>query len=251
MIKMKNFEIVYGIHPVEEALLSNKKINKLLIKKSKKLNPRIVKLIYQAEVKNIKIKYVDSDEIKKYVPEANHQGILAFIQKREGLSTCSLHEDIDLSGNLYIILDHITDIHNMGAILRSAEYFKVDGVILPKNRSACINETVRKISAGAVFYLNIIYVSNIGYEIEKLKKNNFWIIGADVQGNENIFEFEFPKKSVIIIGNEEKGISRLIKTKLDYRIKIPQFGHTESLNVSVASAIFLFQYRKFYVIGKS
>lgn len=237
---MENFEIVYGIHPVEEILNSNKKIFKLLIKKSNKLNPRILRLINQVEIKNIKIKYTNIKEIKKYVPEGVHQGILAFIKKED------VRAGIDYSGNLYIILDHITDVHNTGAILRSAEFFKVDGVILPKHRSADINETVKKISAGAVIHLNVIHVSNIGFEIDKLKKNNFWIVGADVQGDKSIYEFEFPEKSVIVVGNEEKGISRLIKEKLDYRINIPQFGRIESLNVSVASALFLFQYREFY-----
>ena len=237
---MEDFEIVYGIHPVEEVLNSNKNINKILIKKSNKLNARIMQLVYMAEVKNIKIKYVDLKEIKKYVPMGVHQGILAFTQKD------NIELKVDFSRNLYLVLDHITDIHNTGAILRSAEFFKVDGVILPKRRSADINVVAKKTSAGAVFHLNIINVSNIGYEIERLKKNNFWIIGGDIQGNQDIFEFEFPKKSVIVVGNEEKGISRLIKEKLDYRIKIPRFGHVESLNVSVASAIFLFQYRKFY-----
>jgi len=134
----------------------------------------------------------------------------------------------------------------MGAILRSAEFFKVDGVILPKQRSASINETVKKISSGAVFHLNMAHIPNIRNEIDKLKKNNFWIIGADVKGDTDIFKFEFPEKSVIVIGNEEKGISRLINNTLDYRVKIPQFGNTESLNVSVASALFLFQYRSLH-----
>ena len=237
---MENFEIIYGIHPVEEALNSNKKIIKILIKKSDKLNPGILKIILQAEILNIRIKHVSMEEIKKYAGQGVHQGIIAFIKKEDTKTA------IDHSGNLYIIPDHITDVHNMGAILRNAEFFNVDTVILPKDRSADINQTVKKTSAGAVFHLNIAHVPNIGNEIDKFKKNDFWIIGADIQGTDNIYEFEFPKKSVIVIGNEEKGISRLIKEKLDYRVKIPVFGKTGSLNVSVASALFLFQYRKFH-----
>ncbi len=240
---MEDFEVIYGIHPVEEILNSPKKIAKILIKKSDKLNQKILKLIVLAEVNNVKIKQVKEEEITKIVPEGVHQGIAAYVKKQKKISR------IDYSKNLYVIPDHITDVHNMGAVLRSTEFFKSDGILLPKKRSADINPTVKKTSAGAVSYLNMIFVSNIGNEIDNFKKNNFWIIGADVEGEDNLYDFKFPSKSVIIIGNEEKGISHLVREKLDFKVKIPGFGQIQSLNVSVACALFLFQYRKYHVIG--
>jgi len=239
---MKDYEIVYGMNPVKELLHSSRKIKKIFIKKSSQLNSRVLSLVYQAEIKNIKIKYISLQEIEQIAPGAVHQGVLAFVEKDMGT------RGLDFSGNLYIMLDHITDTQNLGAVLRSAEYFKVDGIVLPKNRSADINATVRKASSGAVFYLNIIHVPNLAQTLEKFKNNNFWIVGADTRGDKNIFDFKFPEKSVLVAGNEEKGISPLIKKKLDYKLKIPQFGNMQSLNISVATGIFLFQYRAIHKI---
>ncbi len=237
---MEDFEIIYGIHPVEEALQSSVKITKLLIKKSKEYNPKINQIILTAQVKSIKIKYVPDDALEQYAPSKNHQGIIAFLEHEKK------NLQYDFSKNLYLMIDHITDIHNLGAILRSAEFFNVDGVILPKDRNASVNDVVAKTSAGAINYLNMITVTNLNNEIRKFKENDFWLVGADVQGDKTMYEFEFPKKSLIVVGNEEKGISPLIKEQLDYRIAIPRLGHVDSLNVSVATAIFLYGYRKYY-----
>ena len=237
---MEKNEIVYGIHPVKEVLNSNRKVIKLFIKKTDRISPKIGHILTLAQVKDIQVKHCSKEEILKYAAEGVHQGVVALIAPEKKASS----PGVDYDKNLYLVIDHITDVQNLGAILRSAEFFKVDGVILPKDRSASINETVKKTSAGAVFHLNIISVSNIGNEIDKFKKKNFWIIGADNEAEDSIYKFEFPKKTVLIIGNEETGISRLLKEKMDYRIQIPRFGQTESLNVSVASALFLFQYRK-------
>lgn len=237
---MEKGEIIYGIHPVEEALESNEPLTIILIKKTKEYNERINSLVYLAQAKNIKIKYINEQQMLEYVPEGVHQGIIAFKKQ------VNKDSKLDFSKNFYLMIDHITDVHNLGAILRSAEFFKVDGVILPQDRNAKINEVVEKTSSGAVNYLNIIWVTNLVNEIKKFKEENFWVIGADVKGEQDIYKFEFPKKSLIILGNEEKGISPLVSKHLDFHVFIPRFGKIDSLNVSVASALFLFQYRSFF-----
>ncbi|MDD5065725.1 MAG: 23S rRNA (guanosine(2251)-2'-O)-methyltransferase RlmB [bacterium] len=235
---MEDLEIIYGTHPVEEALNADRKFARILVRRSKESDRKISHIVTSAQVKDIKVKYVPEEELEEYAAGQNHQGIIAFLEPRTG------SREYDLSKNLFIMIDHITDVHNLGAILRSAEFFGADGVILPKDRSAQVNDVAARTSAGAVNYLNIIGVSNLSNEIKKFKENNFWLVGADVNGDRNIYEFEFPKKTLLVVGNEEKGISRLITDQLDYKVSIPRSGHVESLNVSVAAALFLFHYQK-------
>lgn len=237
---MEDYEVVYGIHPVEEIINSGKQVKRICIKKTDTPAQKIQQILLNAQVKNIPIKYLKDQAFQELQPDANTQGIIAYI-KRE-----TKHTSIDYNKNFYLILDHITDVHNIGAVLRSADFFNVDGVILPKQRSADLHAVMSKTSAGASAYIKIIQVPNLVNEIEQFKKHNFWIVGADVHGKDDIYTFKPPKKSVIVMGNEEKGISRLIKDKLDFKIKIPSLGHLDSLNVSVATALFLFQYRRYF-----
>lgn len=235
---METADLIYGIHPVEEALNNNEMISLVLIKKSSEFNKRILSIILAAQARAIKVKYVQLEEMEKYAVEGVHQGVIAFKVQAEKDS------QYEFSKDLYLMIDHITDVHNLGAILRSAEFFKVDGVILPKHRNARINEIVEKTSVGAVSYLNIIWVANLVNEINKFKENKFWVIGADVKGKTDIYDFTFPKKSLIVVGNEENGLSPLVMKNVDYGVAIPAIGKIDSLNVSVASALFLYQYRK-------
>ncbi|MBU1078380.1 MAG: 23S rRNA (guanosine(2251)-2'-O)-methyltransferase RlmB [Spirochaetes bacterium] len=238
---MEGFEVVYGIHPVEEALQSLQQIDTILIKKSDHANPRIMKLIYLAQARSIKVKHVTGDILQKYSADGVHQGICALMKRSKGISG-----GIDHSGDLYLILDHITDVGNMGAILRSADFFRSDGIVIPSRRSVDINEGVKKTSAGAAQYVKVHRVVNLSNEIEHFKKKGYWITGADAEGDQELYNFQFPRKSVIVLGNEEKGISRMVREKLDYHVRISRFGHIKSLNVSVAAGLFLFQYRQLY-----
>lgn len=236
---MEESEIIYGIHPVETLLESGRKISRILIKKSKEADAKINRLVLQAQVRNIPVKLALPEELERLARGGNHQGILALAAKKTNTA------GDDLSGNLYLMLDHITDVHNLGAALRSAEFFRTDGVVLPRDRSAgSAGDVVAKTSAGAVNFLNLITVANLSNELQRFKKNDFWTVGADGRSEKSLFDFEFPKKTLLIMGNEEKGISRILADQLDYKIAIPRFGRTESLNVSVATAVFLAQYRR-------
>ncbi len=230
--------VISGIHSVEEILESDNIIKRIYIdKKNNRVNIR--KIITLANIKNIPIKYVSKDYISDLTGDKNNQGIAAEVIYEN-------KKDNAKNNNLILLLDHITDVHNLGAILRSAEFFDVSKVVIPVDRSADITPTVFKISEGAVSNLRIEKVKNLKREIDKLKKDGYWIIGADVYGTKNIYEFEFPEKCVIVVGNENKGISRLIKDNLDFKVFIPRKGKVESLNVSVATAIFLSFYRYKY-----
>ena len=141
------------------------------------------------------------------------------------------------------MLDGITDPHNLGAILRSADQFGVDLVIIPERRSVQANETVQKVSSGAAQYVKMSVVTNLSREIAYLKENGFWVYGADMSGNSS-YEEKFSKRSVIVMGSEGDGISQLVRKNCDYITSIPMQGHIDSLNVSVATGILLYEYRR-------
>ncbi|MCE7954027.1 MAG: 23S rRNA (guanosine(2251)-2'-O)-methyltransferase RlmB, partial [Chlorobi bacterium CHB7] len=142
---------------------------------------------------------------------------------------------------LILILDEIQDPHNVGAILRSAECSGVNGVILTKHNSATITSTVVKVSAGATEHLNICQVNNLSQTIDELKKNGFWIVGSSFENSKNYNEVDYKIPIALIVGNEEKGIRKLTASKCDFLIKIPMSGKIQSLNVSVATGILLFE----------
>ena len=140
-----------------------------------------------------------------------------------------------------IILDGIEDPHNLGAIIRTAECGGVHGIIIPKRRSAHVTQTVYKSSAGAVEHMSIAKVNNISDTIEELKEKGLWVYGADIDGQEYYFNTELKGPIALVIGSEGKGISRLVKEKCDFLLKIPMFGHISSLNASNAASILIYE----------
>ena len=170
------------------------------------------------------------------------QGVIAY------KSTQKFYEIDDLisatSNNkfpLLLLLDSIQDPHNLGAILRSAECAGVDGVIMTTNQSAPITETVEKISAGAISHLKICRVTNLVRTMEELKKNGFWIVGTHLSGEKSYTELDYKMPTALVMGNEEKGIRKLVSETCDFLIKIPMRGKIDSLNVSVSTGILLFE----------
>ncbi len=144
---------------------------------------------------------------------------------------------------LVLILDGITDVQNLGAIMRSADQFSVDLVVIPERRSAQANQTVLRISSGASQYVPTATVTNLAREIELLQKNGFWVYGADM-GGASIATVKFPHRTVLILGSEDSGMSHLTSKKCDHIISIPTTGHIDSLNVSVAAGILLYEFRR-------
>ena len=136
------------------------------------------------------------------------------------------------------MLDHLEDPHNFGAIIRTAEALGVDAIIIPNDRSVTVNSTVVKISAGAISYMKIVRVANLGSAISKLKKNDFWIVGTDMDG-EDYSKINYPERTCLIIGNEGKGISNIIRKNCDFIASIPMSGKINSLNASVSCGIVL------------
>jgi 23S rRNA (guanosine2251-2'-O)-methyltransferase len=173
---------------------------------------------------------------------ANHQGIVAFIASAEYADADALLEEITAKENsLTIILDGVEDPRNLGAILRTVECAGADGVFIPERRAVGLTETVAKSSAGATEYVRVAKVGNLNRLIEELKSNNIWVVGTSGDAEMNYTDWDWTRSSALVLGGEGKGLHRLTAEKCDALVKIPMLGRIESLNVSVAAGVILFE----------
>lgn len=223
---------IYGKNVAKQMLEDNIKIKQALIYK----NFSEEELIKEIKKKNINIKYLEKNELDKIV-DGNHQGIVLEVPNYQ---YSPIEDIINDSRELIIILDHIEDPHNFGAIIRTCEAASVSGIIIPKDRSVEVNSTVVKVSTGAINNVKISQVTNLSQTIDLLKKEGYWIVGTDMEGTP-YQEIDYTGKIAIIIGNEGKGMSRILKEKSDYIATIPMYGTTNSLNASVAAGIMIFE----------
>ncbi len=225
---------IYGKNVVQEKLNTNTKIHKAYV--SNKFSNKDI--IGKLKEKNIKINFVDNKVLDNKV-DGLHQGIILEI---DDVKTYSLDEVLTKINNkknpVLVMLDHLEDPHNFGAIIRTSEALGIDGIIIPNTRSVGITPTVVKTSAGAIEYIPIIRVSNLYSTIEKLKKNNYWIIGTDMDGTDYT-KLDYNMPICIVIGNEGKGISKIVKDNCDFIASIPMSGKINSLNASVSCGIIL------------
>lgn len=233
--------IIIGRKPVLEAINANEEIEQIYLLYGQK--GEIINAIrIAAKKRGIKCTEIPAERFYSYSKEAVTQGVIAL---RAEYKFSSLHSIIDSAKKstypLLLVLDSIQDTHNLGAILRTAECSAVDGVIVTKHGSAPINQTVIKTSAGAVEHLKICTVNNLANALDELKQNGFWIFGSSLQNAKNYAEVDYKLPLALVLGNEEKGIRKLTADKCDFLIQIPMQGKIQSLNVSVAAGIILFE----------
>lgn len=223
---------IYGRKPVIDAIDSGVKIYRAyLIKQNSKI---VDELISKLDKANVEINFVDKRFFDKI--EMNHQGVMVEVESFQYKDL----SDLDKYQRL-IILDQIEDPHNLGAIIRSAESFGFDGVIIPERRSASVSPIVYKTSAGAINNINIIMVKNTNRAIEEIKEAGFWVYGLAGEASSPINQVDLKGKVCLIVGNEGKGLSRLVRENCDILINIPMKGFVNSLNASVASAIAMYE----------
>jgi 23S rRNA (guanosine2251-2'-O)-methyltransferase len=245
-------EYIVGRNPVLEVLKAEKEIDKIYVSKGE-LKGSIKKIISIAKDKNIVIQYVDKKKLDQIAPGVNHQGVAALVTPYDYYSIDDILNKAKESKEppFIIILDGIEDPHNLGAIIRTAECAGVHGIIIPKRRAAHVTETVYKSSAGAVEHMLIAKVSNIPSTIDRLKDEGLWIYGADANGENYYFDTELKGPVALVIGSEGKGISKLVKEKCDFLVKIPMYGKISSLNASNAASILIYEVvRQNYGKGK-
>jgi 23S rRNA (guanosine2251-2'-O)-methyltransferase len=233
--------IIIGRKPVLEALNSNEEIEQVYILFGQQGN--IINAIrVAAKKRGIKCNQIPLERFKTYSPSKIAQGVIALKQDFKFSSFDEILSNAKKTSlPLILILDEIQDPHNVGAILRSAECSRVIGVLITKHNSATITTIVTKTSAGATEHLKIAQVNNLSQTIDELKKNSFWIVGSSLENAKNYTEIDYKIPIALIVGNEEKGIRRLTAEKCDFLVKIPMLGKIQSLNVSVATGIILFE----------
>lgn len=235
-------QYVCGRNAVMELLKSGTEVDKLYIQKGE-LKGSIKAIIAKASDKRIIISEVDKRKLDELSEGLPHQGVVAYVSDYKYYEVDEIIEYARSKNEpiRLIILDEIEDPHNTGAIIRTAETAGFHGVIIPKRRSSGITPTVHKASAGATTYMKVAKVTNIAETINKLKEENIWVFGADGDADALYTEADLKGNVCLVIGNEGKGITRLVKERCDQLIKLPMFGQIESLNASNAAAILIYE----------
>ena len=224
--------LVYGRNVVVELLKSKKDIKKVILQENfseKEINSLLEKSKFKVEMKSKR----EMDRLCN----ANHQGIIVDIADYQYNSM----SDITDKDHFIVILDHLEDPHNLGAIIRTSEAAGVDAIIIPKDRQVQVNSTVMKTSAGALTNMKVISVSNIVNAMDKLKKMGFWMVGTALEDSIDYREIDYQGKIALVIGNEGRGISSIVRKSCDFVAKIPMYGKINSLNASVASGIMIYE----------
>lgn len=233
---------VEGRNAVIELLESGRDINKIFISNGEK-NGSINKIIAMAREKKVVVQEVNKAKLEQMACSNNYQGIIAIVPPFE---YCELEDILNEAKRknedpFILILDGIEDPHNLGAIIRTAETAGVHGIIIPKRRAVGVNSTVAKVAAGAVEHIKIARVNNINETIKKLKENDVWICGTDIDTNKYYYNQDLTGSLAIVIGNEGFGMSKLVKENCDFLVKIPMKGKITSLNASVSTGIVVYE----------
>jgi 23S rRNA (guanosine2251-2'-O)-methyltransferase len=232
---------MYGIHVVGEALAAGEPLRAIHIADERKRDPLLRKIVTDAKERNVPVRF-ESKQFFAQLPFKTHQGVIAMAPPFDYASLDEVIGSRKTGHALFVLLDHLTDPHNVGAIIRTAEVVGADAVILPERRSAGVNATVRKAAAGAAGYLPVVRVANINEAIRTLKKAGVWVAGAATgEGSVPMGQADFDRDLALVIGTEGSGLAPLVRRECDYLVSIPMRGKTGSLNASVAAAILLFE----------
>ncbi len=226
---------VYGKNVAKELIKNQRKIKKAYLYKG------MVDSDLESELLSlgVNINYLDKNSLNK-IANGNHQGIVLEISDFKYLSETEMFNNLPLKPFI-IILDHVEDPHNFGAIIRTSEAAGVDYIIIPKDRSVKVNSTVMKTSVGALDNVKIVEVTNLNNTIKKLKKKNVWIVGTDMENSVAYDSIDYKVPIALVIGSEGFGMSNLVKKNCDFIARIPMYGKINSLNASVAAGIMIYE----------
>lgn len=235
--------IIYGKNAIIEALEDeNREFNKIMISNNSRSDIKINQIKNLAQKRGIIFQFVAKEKLNAIVPDGKHQGVIAQIAP---IKYIDLDDFIAQNKNDYapvVILDGVEDSHNVGAIIRSSVCSGIKGIILPSRRGVLINSTVEKTSAGATNHISIIKTNSLVNAIQKLKENNWWVIASDHHAEQNYYDIKYSDMNfALIMGAEHAGISKSLLKLSDFKVKIPMLTNFNSLNVSNAAAIILFE----------
>jgi 23S rRNA (guanosine2251-2'-O)-methyltransferase len=235
-------DLIYGIHAVGEALAAGEPLRAIHVATDRSKDRALTELLARAKERGVPVRS-ERRAFFERLPFKAHQGVVGIAPP---FAYASLHDILarrrDGQARLILVLDHLTDPHNVGAIIRTAEAAGADGVILPARRSAGVNATVRKAAAGATAYLPIARVSNIADAIRVMKKAGIWIAGAEASAEGvDAWQADLNRDLALVIGGEGSGLAQLVRRECDYLVKLPMRGQVASLNASVAAAILVYE----------
>ncbi len=244
-------ELIIGKNPVMEALRSGRSVNKVFV--SEQLNGTVqAKIMQLGKAAGTIVQKVPKTKLD-HLTDGNHQGVVAYVAsyqyaELDDLFARARERDED---PFFIILDELEDPHNLGSILRTADATGAHGVIIPKRRSVGLTATVAKTAAGALEHIPVVRVTNIAATIDELKQRNVWVVGTEAEATEDYRKLDGTLPIAVVIGNEGKGMSRLVRDKCDWTVSLPMKGEVSSLNASVACSLLLYEvFRKRYPIGE-
>lgn len=225
--------LVFGRNVARDLLKKGKKVEKIYLQEGFN-DKEIISLIEKSKINVLVKSKKEIDSLAKGV----HQGIILFVSDYQYKDFNVILENND---DFVVLLDHLEDPHNLGAIIRTCEAAGVKTIIMPKDRQVQINATVMKTSVGTLDNINIVSVSNLSNAIEKLQANGFWVVGTSLEDSVDYRDIDYNGKIALIIGNEGSGLSKLVSKKCDFLAKIPMYGTTNSLNASVAAGIMIYE----------
>jgi 23S rRNA (guanosine2251-2'-O)-methyltransferase len=235
-------EVLYGLHPVEEAIRSgSRQLDHVSVARERR-DDRLERLIELCRTAGVRVALEPRDQLTRLARTDAHQGVLAVVRERRFLGIEDLLAPKESGEHkFFLALDGVEDPHNLGALLRTADGAGVDGVILPERRSAPVTATVAKTSAGASEHVRIARVTNLVRALEQMKQKHVWVIGLDERGTPDYTDFDFKTDCVLVLGREGAGLHDLVKKTCDHLLRIPMAGQLSSLNVSVAGAIVMYE----------
>jgi len=239
-------EVIYGINPLKEALVSGGEgVTRIVVARGRS-ESAISEIRTMATQQGIPVEVRERAFLDNLAGHASHQGVLGVCKayRYQDLDAVIANRHPACPYDLVLILDGIMDPHNLGALIRTAHCFGVNGVILPENRAASVNATVIKTSAGAARHLPVARVTNIAHAIDELKTRGFWIFGADARAAQSVSAPDYQGAVGLVMGGEGKGMRPLIRKKCDFLISIPMLGKIDSLNVSVSAGIIMHEIRR-------
>lgn len=237
--------ILYGVNPVIEALRAARRPDQITVAEGSR-DERLRELIELARRHAVPVNYAARVHLDREAGNSHHQGVIAHLATPEYTDADDLLESIGARVGtdpepLVLVLDGIEDPRNLGAILRTAECAGASGVFIPERRAAGLNETVAKASAGAIEYLPVARVTNLSVLIRQLKERNLWVVGTAAGAAANYSDWDWTRPTAMVLGGEGTGLHRLVRENCDQLVSIPVYGRIESLNVSVASGIVLYE----------
>ncbi|MGR6837407.1 23S rRNA (guanosine(2251)-2'-O)-methyltransferase RlmB [Syntrophomonas erecta] len=235
-------ESITGVNSIIEALTGERQINKIIVQKGRR-NGRIEAMLNLARAKRVQVQFVERSRMDQMFKGEHHQGVAAMVGEYEYVSLEDILERAARRGEppFVVILDGIEDPQNLGSIIRTAECAGAHGVIIPRHHAAEVTSVVVRASAGAVEHMAIARETNLVNTIKFLQEKGMWIIGADMQGENEFYATELPLPAAVVIGGEGRGMRRLVRENCDVLVRIPMRGKISSLNASVAAALLIYE----------